>query len=131
MKVYQRIAQLVQARKNCIATVNTLWQEKHEEALHSIAKNLLPHGSGIDCGTKIDIENSTDKKIILTLDFHFMDDNGYYDGWGEFKIIVTPSFNGIDMKIIGRDRRYIKDYLYDLYDVVLSQELKKEEKATV
>ena len=83
----------------------------------------LPSGSGIDSGCKIDLDSSTSEKIVITFGFHHMNDGGYYDGWTEHKLTVKPSFLfGIDLKISGRDRNQIKDYLYDLF----SFELKKE-----
>ena len=83
----------------------------------------LPSGSGIDSGCKIDLDSSTSEKIVITFGFHHMNDGGFYDGWTEHKLTVKPSFLfGIDLKISGRDRNQIKDYLYDLF----SFELKKE-----
>ena len=36
-------------------------------------------------------EKSTDKKIIIHVEYHHMDINGFYDGWSTFKVIITAS----------------------------------------
>jgi hypothetical protein len=84
---------------------------------------MLPSGSGIDSGTKIDLDKSHAEKIIFYFGFHHMDENGFYDGWTEHTLVVTPSFTGINLRIGGRDRNQIKEYLYDTYDYALTCEV--------
>jgi hypothetical protein len=52
-----------------------------------------------------------------------MDENGYYDGWTNHKLIVKPelSESGFDLHITGPDKNFVKDYLYDLFDHILSE----------
>jgi len=123
MKLYQKIAQLVVARHNCIEMGNSDWLMNHSNELDFIAKNQLPSGSGIDCGTTIDADASNAKQIVLELSFHHMDDCGYYDGWTAHTIKVRPAFDGIDLTISGRNRNEIKDYLHDVYHTVLTAEM--------
>ncbi len=95
---------------------------------------FLPRGSGIDSGTKIDLDKSEPDKIVLTFDYHHMDENGYYDSWScGWKAIITPTFqcfSGIDIQIKSgkfnsrsHSRRYndenFKNYLYQTYYYVL------------
>lgn len=115
------IASTIQARKNCQASGNTEWHDKHYDTLRWIERNLLPSGSGIDCGTKIDEDSSRSEKVVLTLSFHHMDENGYYAGWSDYKCIVTPSFSGIDCRIVGKDKNDIKDYLCETFHYALSR----------
>lgn len=90
------------------------YKQVHEDTINKLCE-LLPSGSGIDAGIKFLWEYSTPEKIIFSFGFHHLDDNGYYDGWTAHKIIIAPSLqHGFNIKITGRDRRYIKDYLYDL-----------------
>ena len=107
--------------KNCqwLKTVNDAYLDQCESRIDKLEKEL-PSGSGIDCGCKIDREKSGNKKVIITFDYHFMNDDGYYDGWGSFKLIVTPNLSEYpDMRIMGKDRNQIKDYLYDTFSDVL------------
>lgn len=113
--VIQKLARTIQAAKNCEENGNGDWYVKHTAVIRQIESMLLPSGSGIDCGTKVLLDESSDKKIVLSMSYHHMNDAGFYDGWTEHKVIVTPSFNGIDMRITGRDRGGIKDYLFDVY----------------
>ena len=116
-----RIARTIQARQSCITTNNIEWIDKHEDYLIRELQSKLPSGSGIDSGCKIDIEKSQVNRVVITFGYHFMNDNGYYDGWGDYKLIVTPEFDSINFKIIGSDRKGIKEYLYDLFDSVLTE----------
>ncbi len=120
-KVYQEIASAVSARLNCIASNNIEWQHKHEEKILNLVKNYMPSGSGVDNGTRIDFSNINPKRIVFYADFHHMNDNGYYSGWTEHTIIVTPSFDGFDLRITGRDRNDIKEYLGDLFHHALNE----------
>ena len=117
--IIQEIAQKVQAIKNCKATGNQQWERTYSDQLDELEK-LLPSGSGIDRGTTIDREKSSRQKVVLKCEYHHMDENGYYDGWTSHSVIVTPEFHGgIEIRITGRDRNDIKDYLTDTFDHVL------------
>lgn len=116
----QVIASTVQARVNCQTAGNTDWLHEHTDRLSRIERELLPSGSGVDAGTKIDLQASRSDRIVLTASYHHMDDSGGYDGWTEHTIVVTPSFSGVNIRITGRDRNGIKEYLGDLFDSCLS-----------
>lgn len=75
----------------------------------------LPHGSGLDNGVSIDLNRSKSDKIVFNTEFHHMNENGYYDGWTSHSLIVTPKFGGYDLRITGKNRNGIKEYLYDLF----------------
>jgi hypothetical protein len=123
-KVYQALASAIGARLNCIASGNKEWESNHEDTILAIV-NDGPSGAGIDCGTKIDLSRSTSEKLVLSCEYHHMNDAGYYDGWTEHKIVITPSLQfGIAIKIGGRDRNDIKEYLYEVYDCWLNEEMK-------
>lgn len=125
-KVYQQIASIAGAYHRCIKS-NNEYGQKHKWELERIEKEFLPRGSGIDSGTKIDLDNTNDDKITLICEFHHMDDNGMYCGWRTYKIKVIPAFSGFDLHITGRDPHHIKDYLYDLYNNDLDSEYKREQ----
>ena len=120
--LYQHIASTLQARRNCEVSNNKEWYDKHSEALKAM-EDELPSGSGIDCGTKIDLDRSTPNKIVLTMEYHHMNDVGMYNGWTAHDIIITPSLqNEFDMRITGRDRNYIKECLYETYHEALQSD---------
>lgn len=119
-KLYEIIASTIQARINCQKSGNMEWEDKHKDTLTDIERNELPSGSGIDCGTKILLDECREDKIVLLCEFHHMNENGFYDGWTEHKIIITPSLvSDIDIHITGKDRNHIKEYLADTYNGVL------------
>lgn len=85
--------------------------------------NCLPSGSGIDCGTHLGNE-STEKRLVFHFSFHHMHEDGFYDGWTEHKAIVTPSLvDDFNLRITGSNRNEIKDYLYDVFEQALRQEV--------
>lgn len=75
----------------------------------------LPYGSGLDAGVHIDMERSKPDKIVFNTEFHHLNENGYYDGWSTHSLIITPRFGGYDLKITGKNRNGIKEYLYDTF----------------
>jgi hypothetical protein len=115
---YKRLAGTIQARLNCIQYNNTEWKDIHEETIKNIIKSL-PHGSGIDGTTKIDLEKSTSEKIVIYSEFHNMNEVGYYDGWINFTLTIKPSLQfDTDLNITGNFGRNqdLKDYLYEVFD---------------
>ncbi len=119
--LYQEIASLIDARLRCAKDNNTQWFDNHTQSLREIEKNYLPSGSGIDCGTKIDLDRSKPDKLILHTEYHHIDgESGMYDGWTEHTIIITPSLQfEFEMSISGRDRNGIKEYFHDVYRTAL------------
>ena len=82
-----------------------------------LAENWLPKGSGFDAGTRV-IE-CTPNKFVFKADFHHMDENGYYDGWTEHTIRAVSTFNGNEIKVTGKDRNMIKDFISETFNHIL------------
>lgn len=78
----KQISQTIKARENCIKS-NNPWADKHEEILNQL-NDLLPSGSGIDNGTKLDIEASKPDRLAFNFSYHHMNelerDIDSYDG---------------------------------------------------
>ena len=128
-KLYQILAGSVQARLNCLEHEERTnekhdWTDKHTDTIKTLVKNFMPSGSGIDCGTKIDLDQSTGEKLVFHFSYHHMNENGMYDGWTEHKLTVTPSLQfKINLSISGRNRNEIKDYLHETYSCALDEVL--------
>ena len=120
--IITEIASLILAIKNCEKSGNEEWADKHETRLRVIEREFLPSGSGVDSGSKINIEASTGNRVVIETSFHHMDDGGSYDGWTEHRVIVTPDLVcGFDMRITGANRNEIKEYLGDLFRTALDR----------
>ncbi len=129
MKValFQQIARQIDRRLRLINldVVPEKWITDCEEKLEKL-ETLLPSGSGIDSGTKINLEDSKPNMIILDSSYHVMAD-GYYTHWIDFEVIVLPSLSFPFMLDIdaawddGNDD--IQDHLYQTYEMNLSEEL--------
>lgn len=121
--LYQELATRIIQRRNCINCNNQEWLKKTEEAIESLV-SYLPHGSGIDGGTNLDLEASDGRhRIVLHTSFHHMGEGGMYDGWTDHTITVRPDLSfGLDLTISGRDRNEIKDYLHEVFYTALTDD---------
>lgn len=132
MMLIEHIAHTLAAIKNCEKQTSACsnepqrtWLDRHYEAMSGF-EALLPHGSGIDDGTRLDRVKSTDERIVFDFGYHHMDVNGYYDGWTTHQLIVKPSFiYKLDMRLTGPNRNQIKDYLHEVYYTCLTQEIER------
>lgn len=107
---------------------------------------MLPHGSGIDSDWYVD--TCWDKRWIFCNSYHYMNCDGYYDGWVPFKVTLSvskgrymehalvtqnkdgvlsrePGFNVLEipgevkLTVVLQTRRSLKQDLDDyLYDVI-------------
>lgn len=126
-KLYREIASILNAIDNCRKSGNTTWLEKHEDSLKTLC-DFLPSGSGIDCGTILNRDKSTSEKLVFDFSYHHMNEYGMYDGWTEHTLTIRPSLQfGIDIRISGRDRNQIKEYLYETYSYALQSEVWQSE----
>lgn len=92
-----------------------------KDRIKTTVKDFMPSGSGVDDGTKLDDRSNPDKLEFIA-SFHHMDENGCYDGWTDHRVIVKPSLVfGTSIRVTGRDRNQIKDYLHELFDIALGQ----------
>ena len=122
--VIQALNNAIQARTNCIKKYNTNWYNHWTNIIERI-DNMLPSGSGFDNGSTIDIGLSTDNKIVLYTAYHHMDEHGFYTHWTEHMIKVYPAFDGIRLSISGKNDNNIKEYMYDVFYSVLTQDYKE------
>lgn len=137
--VIAAIASKIDARLRCIVDCEKPngehfreWIERHKDSADEICEHFMPSGSGIDSGTKIDWNASRPERIVFTAPYHHMDSGGSYDGWTEHDIIVTPSLVfGTRIRITGRNRNDIKEYLHGCFDYALGQSLTYEMERTL
>ena len=120
--IIQCLASSIQARLNCIQAKNTEWESRHKDTINRIVKNCLPSGSGFDSGCTVDLDKSTGDKIIIHTSFHHMNDGGYYAGWTEHIVTVTPAFTGIHISVSGRNYNDIKEYIAETFTYALDDE---------
>ena len=119
--VFEELASRVEAIRNCVASGNSEWELKHKATVRQIVADFLPSGAGWDNGTGFEFSSSHADKLVFYGAFHHMDDAGYYDGWTEHTVTVTPAFVGrYHIRISGRDRNEIKDYIHEIFDVALA-----------
>ena len=110
-----KFANVLQAFKSCEKAGNTEWEEKHHAYLLGEVEKL-PSGSGINAGITLNFVDSSRDKLIFNFGYHHMNQNGYYIGWTKHQLIIKPSLIfGIDLKITGKNRNGVKEYLHDLF----------------
>lgn len=116
----QQFAAAFVAMRNCERSGNDR-RGRWESALETLAADHLPSGSGFDSGSRFIAEESRPDRLIFATSFHHMNESGFYDGWTEHRVIVTPEFDGFGLKVTGRDRRGIKDYIAESFHLALSE----------
>lgn len=122
--IARTLAGCIQAMQNCRESNNTEWYTNHREQVLHLVKETAPSGSGIDCGTEIDLDKSTPEKLVFTLSYHHMNEHGSYDGWTNHTIVVKPSLvYGLTLTISGRERNQTKEYLHEIYIMWLKTEI--------
>lgn len=120
-KLITIISSAIEARSNCLKNGNE-YAAKWDELLDTIQREYLPSGCGIDSGTTIDVDDCNRGRVVLNTAYHHMNEGGYYDGWTEHRVIVSPEFDGITIDVKGRNRNDIKDYLAETLDHCLNEE---------
>ena len=108
--LYVFLSESLAALRNCEAK-GFAYAETWRDRLEQAARDLLPSGSGFDSGCAIDIDGSRADRVTIETAFHHMNPHGFYDGWTQHKIHLTPAFGGFDMRVTGRDRNGIKEYI--------------------
>src|SRR6187551_1233267 len=122
MKLYQKLAREIERYNRCLEDRPDCAQDAREAIENLMGE--MPSGSGWNHGTKIDLAESTAKRIVLTGSWHHMDDMGGYDGWTQHCIVITASLAfGFELNVTGRNRDNIKDYLSDVFNDTLSMEM--------
>lgn len=123
MKLYRAIAQQIERYSRNLDTAPQ-WADDAESRIDELARDFLPSGSGFDSGCRIELDQSRIDKIVIRCDFHHMNDAGYYDGWTSHRAIVTPSLqSGFDLRITGKDKRGIREYIADCIHNALKEEI--------
>lgn len=122
--LYQAIASLRATIERCKATnPQHPFLPTHEKRLEKLLQ-LLPSGSGLDRGVQLIDDECKSNRLVFQADYHHMNENGFYDGWTEHRIVVTPSLEyGAVIRITGRDRRDVKQSLHELFHQAMFQQV--------
>ena len=122
------IARKFRAYLNCDSyhSPNPEWKERHAGHIEELVDKYLPHGSGFDSGTTFDFVASKPNRLVFFTSYHHMDDSGCYDGWTYHNVIITPDLqSGFNLRVTGRDKRDIKDYIgetfYDYLNIMVDE----------
>ena len=110
----QFLATAYAARRNCERDGNAEWFDKWEDRIER-ACELLPSGSGFDSGTTCDGLQSVDvvfvrpprllraggppPRLVFRTSYHHMSDHGFYVGWSEWMVTVTPDWHGVNVRV--------------------------------
>lgn len=125
--IYQQIARQISHRQRLLNSDEDTSKglSDCEDKLDDLA-DLLPSGSGIDDGTRIDLEKSRPDMVILNSSYHVMID-GMYSYWRDYTVTIFPSLCFPFMLDIDLDEPEntddIQDYLYQTYEQALTEEV--------
>lgn len=136
-----RIAYIAEALDIAERNRNHPWIEKWEAELEQL-ENMLPHGSGLDGVVEIDRSATSSDKITIVFDYHHMDEFGGYQGWSEWRLVVSADLLGLtyDLECV-EDCEYrtsdgdeewtytaseddsLMDYFVETFDIALQREV--------
>ncbi len=122
-KLYVQVASILEAKFAVMPVVYNRWVMKGVGTIQELCREHMPSGSGVDNGTKFDFGASKIDRLVFTAGFHHMNSHGFYTEWTQHQFIVTPSFSGINIRITGRNRNDIKEYLHEVFHFALVQEV--------
>ena len=121
VSLLQAFVQALGAWRRCKGGQGTPGCEERWDDYIYLLERKLPHGSGLDAKVEFVREKCNSRRVVITADFHHMDSNGYYAGWTDHEIIVTATHDGPDIRVTGRNRNGIKDYLAKIFYYALQQ----------
>lgn len=119
MKFYAALASALQAKRNSEANSNFKMASEWDDYIAAIVKEHAPSGSGFDSGTTFDEDHSRvgekGEVLVFGTAFHHMNEAGMYDGWTEHTVRMRPMFGGLDVRVSGRNRNDIKEYIAEQF----------------
>jgi len=95
-------------------------EARHSDYIRELCHGL-PHGSGFDNGTHLELDRCTPTRLVFFAAFHHMTE-GTYSGWTEHVVTATATFTGFDIRVSGRDRNEIKKYIAETFYEILGSE---------
>ena len=116
--IAQALNAAILAREACRKSGNDEWEERWNARIDAIMESA-PSGSGFDMGTQLG-DGASPTRLVFATSFHHMK-HGMYDGWTEHLVKVTPTFEGLDIKVSGRNRDGIKEFIIDTFGNWLNQ----------
>lgn len=90
------------------------WMAEAEFRLDSLDA-VLPTGAGM-YNASIIRDKSSSQKVEINFMYHFVNNDGHYDGHEGYRLIIKPDLaHGYALNIFGNNRDGIKDYFYDVF----------------
>lgn len=112
MMLYERLAQLVQARLNTDHVAGQREYHSHTDKIGELVKEFMPSGNGFDAGTQFVFSDSTGERLIFNTAFLHKNEQGGNNGWTEHTVTVLPSLlHGFTLTVGGKDREGIKAHI--------------------
>lgn len=97
---------------NSVENGNPEWVTRWQTRIAKLVE-VIPRGSGIDRAPRKRSDIEVMPSVIrFEIGYHHEDDGGFY-GWTDHVITIRPAFDGLDVRVSGRNRRNVKDYLHE------------------
>lgn len=96
-----------------------LFNDEECENIETALLEMLPHGSGINCDWRFWwLKNNS---LVCSNSYHCMNEHGYYDGYADFSIKISPlkSLHSFKLQFHGKtahakNKQYqLREYLED------------------
>lgn len=118
--IAEALSRAIVSGRNAEASGNTVWVGKWRKRIADIMDGA-PYGSGFDNGTPLgNSHKQSDRRLTFVTSFHHMSEHGFYTEWTEHLVTIEATFNGLGVKVSGRNRNDIKDYIAEVFGIWLS-----------
>ena len=91
---------------------HTDWAAFHEEKLAKLCRDHLPRGIGV---FGVSVAATTDTKAVFYCLYRHTDKHGYFVCNTAYRIVVRPTFTGLAIRVLGRNKYNVKEYLADQF----------------
>jgi hypothetical protein len=121
-KLHQALANLVEARLDCIQSGNDELRNRHEKCGDQLVREYMPRGGGLDRGTTLDWSRSLPDKLVFSTSFHHTDDAGQCTHETTHLVTVRAHLaRGYKLSIARCNRDRIRKFMTDFFGAALDQ----------
>jgi hypothetical protein len=94
-----------------------------EKCIDKVMLHAPSPSRGYNCGiTRLDASSKPDR-LVFVVPFLRYDSNGFVLGWRDYRVIATPRFFDISVRVTGREWQGTKQYLKETFYNWLSKPL--------
>jgi hypothetical protein len=126
-KLHQALANLIEARLDCVQSGNDELRNRHEKCGDWLVKEYMPRKGGFNRGTTLDWSRSLPDKLVFNTSFQHTDDAGHYTHDTTHSVTVRANLaHGYKLSITRSNLDGIRKFITDSFTTALDQNVPDE-----